>query len=282
MITYPIAIDDVTTRVIESGSGPAVLLLHGLGTRADRWRSNIPGLASVQRRVIAVDLPGHGFAQKGPGFDYSVSGYARFVRGLMKVLDVDRATLVGASLGGQIAATLAGKNPELVDRLVLVGSTGLVAFGAETRANMSKMLVDMSREAIRTRLERGIRNLSLITDELVEEDFRVNNSPGAADAFDALGRYFADRIDNDIVLDALISISDRIPVLLVWGTEDLSVPLTVAADTTPKIRGARLMQMAGTAHNPYFDKPDEFNRILREFLDDAGLAEQQRLVSSRQ
>jgi pimeloyl-ACP methyl ester carboxylesterase len=266
MITYPIDVGGTLTRVIEDGAGPAILLIHGLGTRADRWRMTLEKLAAGGRRVIAFDLPGHGFAQKGVGLDYSVPGYADFISKLLDTFKLGRVALVGASLGGQAATVVAANMPQRIESLILVGSTGLSAFGPEARAQTSRILVDMSREAIRARLQRGLRNLALITDELVEEDFHINNSPGAAAAFHALGEYFANKIDDHVVFDRLLELDGRIPLLLVWGTEDASVPVKIAEEVASKLKGAKLMKMTGTAHNPYMDKPDEFSNAVLEFL----------------
>lgn len=269
MIAYPLRVGGTMTRIVESGGGPALILVHGFGTRADRWRGNIEGLAAAGRRVVAFDLPGHGFAAKGPGFDYSIGGYARFLGAVLDAVGIERASVVGASLGGHIAAAFAVNAPARVESLTMVGSTGLGAFGAETRTQMSRMLIDMSREAIRARLQRGLRNAALITDALVEEDYRINNSPGAAEAFAALGGYFGERIDDDLVLAPLAALGTRLPLLLVWGDDDLSVPVKVAEAALPKLPGGRLAVLAGTAHNPYVDKPETFNRVLLDFL--AGL-----------
>ena len=137
MIAYPLGVDGRTTRVLESGSGPALILIHGLGSRADRWRGNIEGLAA-SRRVLAIDLPGHGFATKGPDYDYSISGYARFLQSFFDAVGLDRAAIVGASLGGQVAGAFAALAPERVEALALIGSTGLAAFGPEARAQASQ------------------------------------------------------------------------------------------------------------------------------------------------
>jgi pimeloyl-ACP methyl ester carboxylesterase len=266
MITYPVEVAGTLTRIIEAGAGPAVLLVHGLGTRADRWRITMDKLAVGGRRVIAFDLPGHGFARKGPGFDYSVPGYADFISKLLDVLNLDRVALVGASLGGHAATFVAARMPDRMESLTLVGSTGLTVLGAEARLQTSGLLVDMSREAIRARMQRGLRNLALITDELVEEDFRINNSPGAAVSFRALGDYFANKIDDHTILDRLAELDGRIPLLLVWGTEDAAVPLSVAESVVARLKATQFVKMTGTAHNPYMDKPDEFCRAVLEFF----------------
>ncbi len=271
MISYPIDVGGTRTRIVEHGSGPAVVLIHGLGTRADRWRTTMERLADSGRRVIAFDLPGHGFAAKGEGIDYSVQGYARFLAALLDTLGLERPVLIGASLGGQVAATFAARTPQRAAALILVGSTGLKPFGPEARLQTSRMLVDMSKDAIRTRLQRGLRNHALITDELVEEDFRINNSPGAAEAFRALGAYFAERIDDDVVFDALKSLDGKVPLMLVWGPEDAAVPIAVAEEVAGKLKFASFVTLPGTAHNPYMDKPAEFCRAVMGFLSKASV-----------
>ena len=256
------------TRVLECGgrAGEPMVLVHGLGSRADRWRRNLDGLAAAGYRVFAPDLPGHGFATKGSAFDYTIDGYRSFLDMFLDEIGADRVVLVGASLGGHIAGALTCRDPKRVGALVLVGSTGLQPFGAETRAAMPKALTDMSREGIRARLERGLCNSSIITDHLVEEDWRINNSPDAAETFALLGRYVAERIDDDVVGACLGALEGRVPILLVWGESDRSIPLAVGEAAHASLPGSRLAVMAGTAHNPYLDKPDVFNRIVLDFI----------------
>jgi len=266
MIAYPLRVDGTMTRVFECGIGPALVLIHGLGSRADRWRRNIEGLAASGRRIFAVDLPGHGFARKDPEYDYSVNGYAAFIQSFLNTNGIERAALVGASLGGQIAAAFAVRERNRLKPWCWSGAPVLRHSGLKGRAQASRMLVDMSREAIRGRLRRGLRNEALITNELIEEDFRINNSAGAAEAFQALGRYFAARIDDDLVREQLIAQRSHPPILLVWGIEDLSIPMSVGEAAHAKLAGARMAAIAGTAHNPYMDKPEVFNRVLLDFL----------------
>lgn len=268
MIAYPISVSGVPTRVLESGAGAPIVLLHGLGSRADRWRGNLDGLAADGNRVLAPDFPGHGFAAKNSAFDHSVTGYREFLASFLDAMHIQKTVIIGASLGGQIGAAFAGRYPDRVGALVLVGSTGLRPFGPSSRAEIAKSITDMSRGAVRTRLERSLRNAALITDQLVEEDYRINNSPGADVVFRALARYFGERIDEDLIIEALVALRGRIPILLVWGDDDLSVSVTVAQDARRAIPGARLVVMPGTAHSPYMDKPELFNRLVGLFLED--------------
>ena len=106
-----------------AGSGPAILLIHGVGDNSTAWQ---PVHAQLARRftVVAPDLLGHGQSDK-PRADYSVAAYANGMRDLLSVLDIERVTVVGHSLGGGVAMQFAYQFPQLVDRLILVGAGGV-------------------------------------------------------------------------------------------------------------------------------------------------------------
>jgi pimeloyl-ACP methyl ester carboxylesterase len=108
---------------VKDGTGPALLLLHGLGCDHTTW---LPVIASLSRRytVIAPDLLGHGHSDK-PRADYSVGGYANGMRDLLTVLGVDKATVVGHSFGGGVAMQFAYQFPERTERLILVAPGGI-------------------------------------------------------------------------------------------------------------------------------------------------------------
>ncbi|HWP32534.1 MAG TPA: alpha/beta fold hydrolase, partial [Solirubrobacterales bacterium] len=112
-----------TVSYTEAGSGPVLLLIHGMGGTFENWQEVIEPLARTHT-VIAPDLPGHGASGPGGG-DYSVGALAAGLRDLMLALGHDRLTLVGHSLGGGIAMQFAYQFPEMVERLVLVSSGGL-------------------------------------------------------------------------------------------------------------------------------------------------------------
>src|ERR1700678_2689450 len=108
---------------VQKGSGPVLLLIHGLAGALDTWRSVIEPLAD-HATVLAVDLPGHGSSSLGGG-DYSLGALAAFLRDVLMALGHDRVTLVGHSLGGGIAMQFSYQFPEMTERLVLVSSGGL-------------------------------------------------------------------------------------------------------------------------------------------------------------
>jgi len=273
MISYPLAVGHTATRVLEAGSGgKVVVLIHGTGGRADRWVRNIDAVASSGLHVYAVDLPGHGFASKGEGIDCSVPAYARFIAEFMDAMQIAKATIVGTSLGGHAVARFALDHPERVDGLVLVGSMGLVPIGDEARARVQAGANNQSREGVATKFRRVIHDAALVTPEMEEEEFRVNNSAGAKESFATLGRYVAERLDQDVV-GADLARLDK-PVMLVWGDEDKTVPPATGEQARAALSNSRLVRLAGAAHTAYFERPDDFNRILVDFVAGKGAEHQ--------
>lgn len=275
MIQYPLAVDGVLTRVLAAGTGSDhLVLIHGVGARADRWSRNVDALAAAGWCVWAFDLPGHGLAQKGPGPDYSVPGYARFLEGFLDVVGAGTAAVVGTSLGGHVAATLACERPERVRALVLVGSIGLVPWGAERRAASRTRLRDVSRQGVARKLGVVVHDPGLVTDEWLEEEYLVNNSPGAEASFAAISDYVADHIDDDLIGPRLAAMAaaDRCPpTLLIWGEQERAVPLETGRRAHAMLDGSELAVISDASHAPYFEKPDEFNRVLLDFLDRSGV-----------
>ena len=272
VITYPLEVDGVTTRVLQAGlAGPAIVLVHGLSSNADRWRHNLAPLAALGARVYAIDLPGHGFASKGGGFDYSAAGYSRFMAALLDRLDIDQVLLVGTSFGGLVTSAFAADHPERVGALAAMGAVGLVPMGEERRRRTLDWLPCMSREAIRERLHRSVTDATLITDAFVEADYRINNSPGAADAFAALAEYYATRIDDDATCERLAATRGAFPILLLWGEHDLSVARSYGEAAHQRLPGSHFELVPRTAHLPYFERPDHVNPLIGRFLLGAGI-----------
>lgn len=267
MIQFPVEVDGVLTRVLAAGSGDRhLVLVHGVGARADRWARNIDPLAAAGWHVHAIDLPGHGLAQKGRGPEYSVPAFSRFVEGFLDLIGADRAALVGTSLGGHTVATLACDRPERVSALVLVGSIGLIPWGAERRAATRGRLRDTSEEGIARKLSLLLHNEALVTDAWLEEEYRINNSPGAAESFVAISDYVADHLDDDVVGPRLAALEGGPPIQLIWGAEERSVPVETGRLAHEMIDGSELVIIDEAGHAPYFERPEEFHRVLLEFL----------------
>lgn len=267
MIQYPLAAGTVFTRMLEAGSGDrAIVFVHGTGGRADRWARNLDALAARGFHAYAFDLPGHGFASKGEGIACSVPAYRDVLGHVLDAIGARRATLVGTSLGGHVVASYAVREPQRVDALVLVGSMGLVPIGDEARGRIQAGANNQTREGVASKLQRVIHDPSLVTPQMQEEEWRINNSPGAKASFAALGRYIADDLDAEVVGERLAACD--FPVLLAWGEQDKTVPADVGRKVRALVPHSKLALVADAAHTAYYEKPDAFNAVLAGFLAD--------------
>ena len=265
MISYPFQVGGVATRVLEAGnSGVPVVFVHGTGGRAERWVRNLDAVASAGYHAYAFDLPGHGFAAKGAGVECSVPAYRRLLAGFIDAIGAGQAAIVGTSLGGHVAASYAVENPGRVKAIALAGSMGLIPIGPEARSRIQAGANNQSKEGVAAKFTRVIFDQSLVTPEMVEEEFRINNSPGAKESFAMLGKYIAEKLDDDVVGEKLAA--SKLPVLLVWGDQDKVVPLTVGEAAAKLISGSKFLILQGAAHTPYYEKYEEFNAALLEFL----------------
>jgi pimeloyl-ACP methyl ester carboxylesterase len=267
MITYPLVVGELMTRVIEAGEGDkAIVFIHGLGARADRWKLNLDAFAAQGYHCYAIDLPGHGFATKGESAPADVPALAHFVGDVLRVLQLPRPILIGTSLGGHIAATLACVHPDAVEKLVLVGAVGIIPIGREAGEAIRKSVRETSREAVDRKLRGVFNKTDVITPDLVAEEVRINNSGGAAISFERLGDYIAARIDTDNIGQKLKALVGRTPMLLVWGEQDRIIPLAIALQAQALLGAVDLTIIPGAGHAPYMEDPASFNADVIAFL----------------
>jgi pimeloyl-ACP methyl ester carboxylesterase len=262
-------------NVIDLGSGPPLLFVHGLSGSWQNWLENVCAFAG-DHRVIAVDLPGFGESEM-PAGKLSISGYADAVDSLCAALGVDAAAVVGNSMGGFVGAELAIRHPQRVERLVLVAAAGISvqhmrndpALAAMRRAERLLALYGAwfaSRSdavARRPRLRRMVLGLVAAHPErlpapLVAEQVRGSGKPGFVGAIDAMTSYPLRERLGEIAC----------PTLVVWGDRDRLVPLRDADEFVRLIADARKVVYADTGHVPMLERPDRFNADLREFLEE--------------
>ncbi|CAN3130576.1 AB hydrolase-1 domain-containing protein [Mycobacterium sp. smrl_JER01] len=262
VIAYPVTGAGVTTRVVESGSGDNVLVcLHGAGSRADRFVPAMPGLVAAGYRVLAIDFPGHGFAEKRTDIEYSAAGFAAVVAGVLDSLGLSEVTVVGTSLGGHVAAHLAVHRTDLVAGVVLIGSVGVGDFPQEFHTP-PEVLSDGSAEGVRRKLMFLVSDPDMVTDAWVREESMINSSVGAKQALLAVSEWL-DTECNDARVDAeLAKLLPGLPVLLVWGADDKWTPPSMGVEAQQNLAGVPLELMPGCGHAPYFEDPDSFVGIL--------------------
>ncbi len=245
-------------RYREAGAGPNLIFLHGLGGDAGMWAGNI-GPASEKYHVYALDQIGFGESDK-PLIDYKIQTFVEFLQGFMQALAIPKASLVGNSLGGWIAADFAAQRPEMVDKLVLVDAAGM-----RWVSGPGALPVDLnpsSLAAMRKILEFIIYDKQSITDALVRQVFEKHLKSG--DGY-TIQRVMAGVFATDQFEDEKLG-SIHAPTLVLWGHDDALIPLSSAERYQKGIAGAKLVVLDQCGHVPQLEKPPEFNKALLEFL----------------
>jgi pimeloyl-ACP methyl ester carboxylesterase len=266
---------------VKTGTGPALLLLHGLGCDHHTWD---PVLARLSRHftVIAPDLLGHGQSDKPRG-DYSVAGYANGMRDLLTVLGVDKVTVVGHSLGGGVAMQFAYQFPERTERLCLVAPGGL---GPDVSVLLKALTLPgagLAAEALTTRPVRALgrtalhalsrTGLSCFRDahELADIYDRMAD-PATRTALRHVTRGVIDWRGQIVTMTDRAYLTEHMPMCVIWGQHDTIIPSHHAAIARRSAPGARVEVLAHSGHFPHRDHPERFVRILREFVSETAPA----------
>jgi len=260
---------------VELGEGeePPVVFVHGLGGNWQNWLENLPRVGQ-DRRVVAVDLPGFGDSEM-PADKISIGGYARWVEELCQRLELGPVVVVGSSMGGFIGAEMAISYPQRVERLVLTAAAGIssanlhrtptltvarmtTAFGTFTAARAPEIV---TRPRLRhVALSPVVRHPSRLATDLLLEVMQGSGKPGYVAALDALLSYdFRDRLPEI-----------GCPTLLIWGEEDILVPVADADEFERLIPDSTKVVLEETGHGPMFERPEAFNGVLLNFLTATG------------
>lgn len=257
------------------GTAPVLWLIHGIGDSSRTWDAVLPLLAP-EHTVIAPDLLGHGASDK-PRADYSIGGFANGMRDLQTVLGVDRATIVGHSLGGGVAMQFAYQFPERVERLVLVSSGGLgaevnpilraaalpgasYAIAASSRPVLRRSIVGLGRRLARLGLldRNDVEDVAIIWEGLRDEATRK--------AFLRTLRAVIDVRGQAVTSHDRLYLAADVPVLLVWGDRDPMVPVTHAARAAESLPHAHLSIVPKSGHMPHRSAPEAFAAAVASFV----------------
>jgi pimeloyl-ACP methyl ester carboxylesterase len=265
--------DGLQIRFWRAGSGPALVLIHGLLGYSFSWRGVIPILAH-EREVFVPDMPGAGFSECRAGLDFRLIGAARRLLAFLDAAGIDSCDLVGSSYGGSTAVMLAGLVPSRIRKLVLVspanpwsrrGTKRLALLRNAVVARLFPTLARVAHPMHRYLVRRMWGNPELVTKETLDGYIRPLVRHGV---FEHAGKivqtWHADMRDLESTLPKIAGIS----TLLIWGSEDRVVDLRSAEIMAQRLRGARLVLMKGAGHLPYEENPEEFGQIVREFLGD--------------
>ena len=254
--------------VEDRGAGPVVVMLHGFGASSFSWRAVDSALAD-RFRVLSVDLSGFGYTERPRGKEpYTRDGQGQLVLGVLDVLGIERAHLVGHSYGGAIAMALAARQPERFDSLVLVDAAGPEY--PQQRRNWVAGIRPLTSVWVRTvalrrgRTVRGLRDSvvddALVTPALVDEYWRRLKIEGAARAFWGLTAP-VDPPDPEVDLRGIV-----LPTLVVWGCEDALISVDAGRFNAALIPDSAFVTLPDVGHLPMEERPEELVKRMRSFL----------------
>ncbi|GGC82319.1 alpha/beta hydrolase [Tersicoccus solisilvae] len=280
-MTARMTVDGIDLRYRTTGEGPDVVLLHGIARSLEDWDEQ-HALLSARFRVTSVDLPG--FGESGPpAAPNTMESMARAVLGVMTALGVERAHVVGNSLGGAVAMQVATLAPERVRSLVLAASAG---FGRTVAPAIRLLAIRplgrwlLSRPTTKAiyNAERGLYvSRELVTPERLDRGMRfarrahggdvmLTTLGGLGNLWGVRARWRRDLLARMVELD--------IPTFVLWGQKDLILPVAHVEAVATALPNARLHVFPDTGHLPQVERAEEFARLVQQFwaetTDDAG------------
>jgi len=244
---------------VEAGSGPNVILLHGLGGSSQVWQFNIGPLAE-KYHVFVPDQIGFGKSDK-PLVNYRIRTYVDFLDQFCKQLKIDRPTLIGNSMGGWIAAIYAATYPDRVDKLVLADAAGYAPpKDFDTRAFFG--LNPTTRDEMKLLSAKVFYNKAFLSDAAIDQAMAARL--GAGDGY-TIKSITESIIRGEDYLDNIV-MKIKSPTLIVWGREDGLVPLSEGERFHKDIAGSTMIVFDQCAHVPNIEKAGEFNAAVIKFL----------------
>jgi len=246
-------------QYVEAGTGPTVILLHGLGGSAQAWGLNIAPLAE-KYHVIVPDQIGFGKSDK-PLVNYRVRTYVDFLDQFCRQLKIERATLVGSSMGGWIATMFTASFPDRVDKLVLVDAAGYRPpkdFDTRTLIGLNPS----TREGMKILIAKVFYNKAFQTDAAVDQAIAARLAAGDGYTINSLTESI---IRGEDFLDEIVKTIKR-PTLIIWGRQDGLVSLADGERFNKDIAGSKMIVIDQCGHVPNTEKPGEFNAAVLKFL----------------
>lgn len=268
-----VEVNGIKTRYWEAGQADStIVLVHGLGGYVENWELNIEALAQ-RHRVYALDMMGFGRSDK-PQTSYAIRELAIFVGAFMETLGLERAALVGHSMGGSVALQLTLLSSEKVSQLVLVNSGG---FGREVSSVfrmlsiplLGNLLMRPNKKAIEQGLKASFFDETLVTPERVERGFEMASLPGVKrTVLTAIRTSVNLRGAKTTALGPIFDNLERIsvPTLVIWGKQDTAVPLAHVDVATSRIPDCRSYIFDRCKHWPQIEHATRFNEVVLEFL----------------
>ncbi len=266
------------TRALEAGDGDEhVVLIGGITGHVEGWARNVVPLAEQGLHVHAIDLVGHGFTDKPLDVSYTAPLFTEHVIAFLDALGIERAHLVGQSLGGWVSLHTAKTRPERVGKLVHVTGAGILlddearaaeskAVGDQVRTVTQKALEEPTREKVRARLEWLMADPATVTDELVESRYRIYTLPDSRAAMPKLVAEAPGEANRPYLLTEADLGAIEHETLVLWSDKNPTTPAEVGRRAAEILPNGSFDLIDDAGHWPMFEQPEAFNRIVGAFL----------------
>jgi len=260
-----IEVDGITAAYMDEGSGPVLLLVHGWAGNLNNWKEVTLPL-SQSFRTLALDLPGSGQSGCDAKVQYTTTAYADFLAHFLDALQIEKASVLGNSMGGQVAAEFALNHPDRIEKLILCDAAGAgnfpglfqlagVVVSNRTVIPLIHLVFPVTEESLARSAESERRRV-----KLAEARYRSDAAP-------CTGRALSASMKSMVRHD----LSDRLgqihaPTLVIWGSNDDLLPVKTADVFVQKIPGSKKVIIEGGVHTPMQWKPQEFVSAVTDFL----------------
>jgi pimeloyl-ACP methyl ester carboxylesterase len=261
-----VAVGGLKTNYWAAGRGVPMILVHGSGAGVSalvNWYANLDALGE-RFHVLAPDLVGFGDSDIGPDRDYGIAAWVEHLLGFLDALDIDRAHLVGNSLGGWISAEFARAHPARVRRLVLMGTGGTPE--SMTPRLRTHQKYEPSKENMRAVLRGFVCDERLVTDELIDYRFEMSGRPGAAETFSATAAARnRDRVEQPLSPARVADV--RAETLLIHGRDDAVIPVESSWNLLQALPAAHLVVLSRCGHWSQIEQARRFNLLVADFAE---------------
>jgi pimeloyl-ACP methyl ester carboxylesterase len=272
LVPQTVRVNGDTIFYVVKGAGDPLVLIHGYGAAIWLWEKQID-LLSSRYKVYALDLLGHGFSDR-PRMAYTPEAYIRFFRNFMDAVGVEKATLIGNSMGGGLAWSVAGLFPERVDKLVLIDCIPPDVLRQVRNDSFRKLAAlerfpvllywvyaNRNRDSVKWILQECVTDKTRITPEVVDRQYRFSRIKGTTWSLYSTFRNAKDAMRLGECLPRI----DR-PTLIIWGEDDLLFPPSVGKALNRAIPGSKLHIVEKSGHIPMWETPEKVNPLIVDFL----------------
>lgn len=268
-----IDLDGLSTHYTEKGSGEPVILLHGFFFDHNMWNASIDILAK-NYKVYAIDLWGFGYSTRKP-LDYGYSLYTEQLKMFMDIFNIQRASLIGQSMGAGTIMNFTISNRKRVEKIILVNAAGMpnelpLMGKISNLPGVGELMYGLNSDFIRkfTLGNNFLYNKHLITEEYYEKLTRFHKIKGSSEVMLAVTRkQFFDTLIEEIKILGNMDV----PILIVWGKNEKSIPLPIGQDLHRMLKDSRFEVLDQAGHCSNMDQPERFNQITLDFLAQKGI-----------